>query len=236
MNEFRKTRDDFSEEVKVLLARRVNYTCSNPGCRAPTSGPHDDPRKAISVGFACHISAAAMRGPRYDSKITARDRSSPANGIWLCGRCAKLIDGDVLRYSDSALRQWKRNAEAAAQWELETGGMRIARVESHLPIPQIYGLDYHQARRMLIEAGWQPLATWWPHQLPSLRIDVGNGLEFWKLGYHEIKSTCPTHFAFCRFEFRDVHQNTLAIITAGEEWPERGARAGVISWFFAKPE
>ena len=30
-------RDDFSAATKELLARRVGFKCSNPGCRQPTS-------------------------------------------------------------------------------------------------------------------------------------------------------------------------------------------------------
>jgi hypothetical protein len=141
-----------------------------------------------------------------------------------------LIDSDVLLYAESVLRSWKSDAEKVAQWEL--AGTAIPKnYPKHLAIPQIYGLHYHDARKSLIEGGWQPLATWWPHHLPELNIKVGNGQEFWKCGYHEIKSTCPTGFAFCRFEFRDSYGNKLAVITAGEEWPERGCQAGVVSWF-----
>ena len=60
-------RDDFQTQTKELLAKRVGYRCSNPGCRQPTSGPHDDPNRAISVGVAAHITAASPGGPRHDS-------------------------------------------------------------------------------------------------------------------------------------------------------------------------
>src|SRR4051812_16178668 len=42
------------------------FRCSNPACRKPTSGPLEDPAKAINIGVAAHITAAAPDGPRYN--------------------------------------------------------------------------------------------------------------------------------------------------------------------------
>lgn len=52
-------RDDFSIKTKEILAKRVNYHCSNPDCGKPTTGPQSDPNKVINVGVACHITAAS---------------------------------------------------------------------------------------------------------------------------------------------------------------------------------
>jgi hypothetical protein len=38
--------DDFSYAVKTAFAARVGYLCSNPDCRALTSGPQEDSAKA----------------------------------------------------------------------------------------------------------------------------------------------------------------------------------------------
>jgi hypothetical protein len=77
-------RDDFSLDIKDLLAKRVGMRCSNPNCRRVTSGPQEDPRKSINIGVAAHITAAAPKGPRFDKNLTAEERRSPDNGIWLC--------------------------------------------------------------------------------------------------------------------------------------------------------
>jgi hypothetical protein len=53
------TRDDFALSVKKVLAQRVGARCSNPNCRQQTSGPQFDPAKALNVGVAAHITAAA---------------------------------------------------------------------------------------------------------------------------------------------------------------------------------
>jgi hypothetical protein len=112
-------RDDFDARTKEILARRVGYRCSNPGCRQLTSGPQEDPTKAVNIGVAAHITAASEGGPRYDPGLSAEKRRSVDNGIWLCQNCAKLIDSDVRQYTPDLLCEWKRKAEQAAREELE---------------------------------------------------------------------------------------------------------------------
>lgn len=104
-------RDDFAEEVKRILAYRVATSCSNPECSADTSGPQIDPSKAVNVGVAAHITSAAPGGPRYNSDLSPEQRCSAENGVWLCQTCAKLIDNDVVRYPETAIRAWKTLAE-----------------------------------------------------------------------------------------------------------------------------
>jgi len=112
-------RHEFSAATKDLLARRVSYKCSNPGCRQPTSGPQANPAGAINLGVAAHITAASPDGPRYDATLTPEERSSTANGIWLCQTDAKLVDNDAIRYPVDCLKDWKARAEASAARELE---------------------------------------------------------------------------------------------------------------------
>jgi hypothetical protein len=114
-------RDDFSQGTKDLLAKQVNLRCSNPGCKQPTSGPQVDPAKAINVGVAAHITAASFGGPRYNPTLTSDERCSPENGIWLCQKCAKLIDNDEVHYDVDRVRNWKRGAIDAARRALEGG-------------------------------------------------------------------------------------------------------------------
>jgi hypothetical protein len=112
-------RDDFPLAVKELLAKRVAYHCSNPGCRHVTSGPQENPTRVINIGVAAHITAASPDGPRHDPSLTAEQRGSVDNGIWLCQSCGKLVDNDELRYTVAGLRDWKRVAEASAARDLE---------------------------------------------------------------------------------------------------------------------
>jgi len=108
-------RADFSQAVCNSLAQRVGLHCSNPECRAYTSGPKSDPEKAVNVGVAAHITAASLGGPRYDPLLTDRERRSSENGIWLCQTCAKLIDSDTTLYTVGLLGRWKTQAEGEAR-------------------------------------------------------------------------------------------------------------------------
>jgi hypothetical protein len=107
--------DDFSEPVKRVLATRVGNVCSNPECRALTSGPQENPAKALNIGVAAHITAASVGGPRYDPQLLPEERSSPSNGIWLCQNCAKLVDNDPTRFTIELLQRWKSSAESEAR-------------------------------------------------------------------------------------------------------------------------
>jgi len=109
-------RDDFSDEIKRVLAERVNYLCSK--CRAGTAGPRVDEQKSLSIGVAAHITAAAQGGPRYDPDLTSERRRHASNGIWLCQNCAKLIDNDTSRFTVAAIRDWKSKGEALARVEV----------------------------------------------------------------------------------------------------------------------
>lgn len=107
-------RDDFTVPVKKLLAERVSFRCSNPDCNRSTIGPASEPGRSVSIGEAAHITAAAPRGPRYDSQLSHAERKNSANGIWLCETCAKLVDADRTYYTENLLRTWKRLAEERA--------------------------------------------------------------------------------------------------------------------------
>ena len=103
-------RDYFSTSVKDALAKRVAFRCSNPRCNITTSGPHTESSRSVNLGAASHITAAAPSGPRFDKSLTPEKRASIDNGIWLCQRCAKLVDSDLTQYSVRLLRSWKVNA------------------------------------------------------------------------------------------------------------------------------
>lgn len=115
-------RDDFMPDVKDILAKRVSMRCSNPNCRQPTSGPQEDPCKVLNIGVAAHITAASVNGPRYDKNLSAQERSSIENGIWLCQNCGKLVDNDARQYPTDLLRRWKQLSEEAALLNIESPG------------------------------------------------------------------------------------------------------------------
>lgn len=107
----RRNRDDFSTAVIRLLRERVGGMCSKPDCSVLTHGASAQKDKVSNVGVAAHISAAAPLGPRYDKNMSAEQRKSIDNAIWLCQTCSKLIDTDTVTYSVSLLHAWKMRAE-----------------------------------------------------------------------------------------------------------------------------
>ena len=110
-----QNRDDFSRSVARDLAASAGYQCSNPDCRRGTSGPRANSAKPASNGVAAHICAAAPGGARYESSMTAEERSANANGIWLCNACSRQIDSDVDGHPVKLLQEWRRSAEADAK-------------------------------------------------------------------------------------------------------------------------
>lgn len=111
-------RDDFTDPTKRQLAARVGYHCSNPDCRASASGPQLDAERSVNLGVAAHITAASPTGPRFNPTICSSDRTSIDNAIWLCQKCAKLVDSDLTRFSVQVLQEWKRSAEQVALFNL----------------------------------------------------------------------------------------------------------------------
>lgn len=113
------SRDEFKKKVRDRLAERAGHQCSNPDCRAPTSGPQvQEDASSVKVGRGSHITAAAPGGPRYDASLTPGQRSAQSNGVWLCAVCADKVDKDEAGYPVALLRQWKEDAEAEARRRL----------------------------------------------------------------------------------------------------------------------
>lgn len=142
LQETMSQRDDFSEAVKRSLAQRVGYLCSDPSCRASTSGPHTEPNKAVNIGVAAHITGAAPNGPRHDAALTEEQRASAENGIWLCQNHGKLVDNDEERFPVALLRAWKVQAE-------EEAASRLGKVPSELPSLQ-YASEVSETRNVVI--------------------------------------------------------------------------------------
>jgi hypothetical protein len=106
-------RDDFSKPVVEALAKRASFICSNPDCRAQTLAPSEsEPGKYLYIGKAAHICAAAEGGPRFDPRMSAEERGSIDNGIFLCSGCADLIDkNNGADFPPEQLHEWKRTHE-----------------------------------------------------------------------------------------------------------------------------
>lgn len=111
-------RAEFPAAVKEVLARRAGYRCSNPPCSRPTAGPAEPAGSTVNIGVAAHVTAASEGGPRFNPGLSAEERVSVDNGIWLCQTCAKLVDSDPTRFTVRLLRGWREVAEEMARASL----------------------------------------------------------------------------------------------------------------------
>jgi len=113
-------RDNFKESEKEILAKRVAYRCSFPGCPAVTIGPGSkSSTHTIKTGVAAHIYAASEGGPRYNPNMTSEERSSIDNAIWMCEYHGAIIDKDYEKYAADTIKQWKSIAEENATKNLQ---------------------------------------------------------------------------------------------------------------------
>jgi tetratricopeptide (TPR) repeat protein len=114
----KSTRDDFSQQDKERLGKRVGFHCSNPDCGIVTIGSSSESNSSVNnIGVAAHIFAAASgKGARrYKASMTSEERKSIENGIWLCYNCSVKIDKDEIKYTEKLLQEWKCEAEEKAR-------------------------------------------------------------------------------------------------------------------------
>ncbi len=171
-------RDDFLAKTRRLLSQRVGHRCSNPQCRALTSGPALDSLRAVSVGIAAHITSASPDGPRYDPALSPTERRAPENGVWLCEVCARRVDEDREGHPREVLLFWKQDAEETAHKEL---GLRRGASFQPLRFSSIrvadmcmWGAVRNRLRRVALWRGVQPSFGF--HEIPS-RNDEGKSLN-----------------------------------------------------------
>jgi hypothetical protein len=78
------------------------------------------------------------------------------------------------------------------------------------------GMPYAQARKILIQAGWQAI------QLSPNRARFG-AMDYLidTLGYNEVESCSGTGLGFCRFSFTNAKSQTLAVVTINNQPGQR---------------
>ncbi|NDL64249.1 hypothetical protein [Acerihabitans arboris] len=134
-------RDEFLKPIRQALAARAGHKCSFAGCDCPTSGPSEESdESSTSIGVAAHIHAAAPGGPRYLESMTAGQRKSINNGIWLCANHSIEIDRDATRYSADELKRMKIQREQKAAEELSRNSVSNSVSDLFEIGPNIIGL------------------------------------------------------------------------------------------------
>jgi hypothetical protein len=118
MGDRKSKRDEFSASVRRRLRDEVGNVCSL--CARPTSGPSES-KGAVISGEAGHIRGAKATGPRGDATMTAAQRKAAENGIWLCGKCHPIVDGDHSTHTIVQLQAAKERAIADARRRHLTG-------------------------------------------------------------------------------------------------------------------
>lgn len=152
--------DRFSRATVITLAKRAANQCSNPGCKAITSGPAESPLASVNIGEAAHIYGANLGSARYRADMAPAERASITNAIWLCGNCHKLVDDDSSRYPAGLLFEWQREHERAISEQVgKTSALLRERYEER-HLKRFSGLSY-AAERLILEKNdyWEYLLT-----------------------------------------------------------------------------
>ncbi|MDX2245018.1 MAG: hypothetical protein NW224_30445 [Leptolyngbyaceae cyanobacterium bins.302] len=84
-------------------------------------------------------------------------------------------------------------------------------IAQEIPKTLKQGMSYAQARKALINAGWQAV------ELSPNRDRFGAMNYIIKLGYNEVESCSGTGMGFCRFNFTDADGRKLAVVTINNQ-------------------
>ena len=113
-------RANFTPKVRGLIESAAGHQCSFPACNRRTSGPGPTSEYLSNSGYAAHIYAASSGGPRGQGGLSEAELKGAGNGIWLCGRHAKLVDNNKGNaYPPETLHSYKALHEARVLLEHE---------------------------------------------------------------------------------------------------------------------
>lgn len=108
----KNTRKEMSAADQRRLWVYSHGLCSNPTCRRRLLLEPTDQDPANTTGYAAHIVAHSLDGPRGEGELPIEDRDAYENMILLCGDCHRMIDGQPNTYTVAMLKKWKNEHEA----------------------------------------------------------------------------------------------------------------------------
>ena len=116
----KKTRIEFDDKIKEIIARRAGFKCSFPGCNKTLVGPGVENNESITIGECAHIFSAVPKGPRTDGGLGEDELKRPENGIYLCRNHHKIVDRKAKdnRYTSDLLTRYKNRHEFLISAEL----------------------------------------------------------------------------------------------------------------------
>jgi hypothetical protein len=178
----------FSAQTVATLAKRGGMLCSNPDCRALTSGPTIEATGSVNLGEAAHIYGRARTSARYYKGLTSTELSDITNGIWLCNTCHKLIDSDSLRFPVDLLFEWRRQHEADVMSRLGKPGDQAREKIRQKHLSSFENLSY-LAQQIILD---RPKLWEWKLAVEVLRTELGPVQTRWdqlKRGLYVQRST-----------------------------------------------
>jgi hypothetical protein len=100
---------DYDAGTRAALFALADGTCFFPGCSERVIKMVDG-EPVIAVDIA-HIHAATPGGPRFDPKMSDKERAGHPNVILMCTAHHKVIDRDPATYTVEVLTAWKTERE-----------------------------------------------------------------------------------------------------------------------------
>ena len=104
------------KDQKILYAKCGNR-CAIPDCRKTIVVEKTEKDRESLVSQMAHIRGEKPTSPRYDNKMTDKQRNSHENLIVVCNNCHKIIDDQWKTYTVEKLLEIKNNHE---KWVIES--------------------------------------------------------------------------------------------------------------------
>lgn len=145
-------------------------------------------------------------------------RGNELLGLIYANQAADWNIGSIQVLSDDSLRIWSGDWIGTPLADIRIVGRDLLIVKNvadrdsfcggAVSVPNIFGLEIHQARQVLMAEGWAPF-----QELPEESFGFENRLRD---RVPELESCLPTGLGYCSFGYRKGDTQTLGVTTAGD--------------------